>query len=78
VDARETLLDLARLAARAGAADAALEEMLRLIADALAGDSTLFIRSDEAEEAWRVVDALEAAWAKGPAPQLYPAGSAGL
>ena len=50
----------------------------RLIADALAGDSTLFIRSDEAEEAWRVVDALEAAWAKGPAPQLYPAGSAGL
>ena len=50
----------------------------RLIADALAGDSTLFIRSDEAEEAWRVVDALEAAWASDPAPRLYPAGSAGL
>jgi glucose-6-phosphate 1-dehydrogenase len=47
----------------------------RLIADALAGDSTLFIRSDETEEAWRIVDALEAAWASGPPPRLYPAGS---
>jgi glucose-6-phosphate 1-dehydrogenase len=50
----------------------------RLIADALAGDSTLFIRSDEAEEAWRIVDALESAWVTGPSPRLYPAGSNGL
>ena len=49
----------------------------RLIADALAGDSTLFIRSDETEEAWRIVDALEAAWAEGPPPRLYPVGSSG-
>ncbi len=49
----------------------------RLIADALAGDSTLFIRSDETEEAWRIVDALESAWAAGPAPLPYPAGSSG-
>jgi glucose-6-phosphate 1-dehydrogenase len=49
----------------------------RLIADALAGDSTLFIRSDEAEEAWRIVDALESAWMSGPPPRLYPAGSSG-
>jgi len=49
----------------------------RLIADALAGDSTLFIRADEADEAWRIVDALESAWANGPAPLSYPAGSAG-
>ena len=47
----------------------------RLIADALAGDSTLFIRSDETEEAWRIVDALEGAWASGPPPLLYPIGS---
>jgi glucose-6-phosphate 1-dehydrogenase len=47
----------------------------RLIADALAGDSTLFIRSDETDEAWRIVDALEAAWARGGAPVPYPAGS---
>jgi glucose-6-phosphate 1-dehydrogenase len=49
----------------------------RLLADALAGDSTLFIRADEAEEAWRIVDALESAWAGGPPPEPYPAGSAG-
>ncbi len=35
----------------------------RLIADALSGDSTLFIRADESEESWRIIDALEAAWA---------------
>ena len=49
----------------------------RLIADALSGDSTLFIRADEAEESWRIVDALEAAWrAEGP-PLPYAAGSFG-
>jgi glucose-6-phosphate 1-dehydrogenase len=47
----------------------------RLITDALAGDSTLFIRSDETDEAWRIVDALEAAWASAGGPALYPAGS---
>jgi len=48
----------------------------RLIADALAGDSTLFIRSDETDEAWRIVDALESAWAaSGEPPIPYPAGS---
>jgi glucose-6-phosphate 1-dehydrogenase len=49
----------------------------RLIADALAGDSTLFIRSDETEEAWRIVDALERAWVSGRPPRLYYAGSPG-
>jgi glucose-6-phosphate 1-dehydrogenase len=49
----------------------------RLIADALSGDSTLFIRSDETEEAWRIVDALESAWGAAPPPRLYPAGSRG-
>lgn len=34
----------------------------RLIADALAGDSTLFIRADESEHAWAVIDELEKAW----------------
>jgi glucose-6-phosphate 1-dehydrogenase len=49
----------------------------RLIADALAGDATLFIRADETEEAWRIVDALENAWSGAPPPELYPAGSPG-
>jgi glucose-6-phosphate 1-dehydrogenase len=55
----------------------------RLIADALAGDSTLFIRADESQQAWRIVDTLESAWAKtdpGASPEkggllFYPAGS---
>lgn len=34
----------------------------RLLSDALSGDATLFIRADEAEEAWRIVDGLETAW----------------
>jgi len=49
----------------------------RLLADAMAGDSTLFIRADEAEEAWRIVDALEAAWAGAGPPILYQAGTPG-
>ncbi|MDP3177202.1 MAG: glucose-6-phosphate dehydrogenase, partial [Spirochaetaceae bacterium] len=49
----------------------------RLLADALAGDATLFIRSDEAEGAWRIVDALEEAWSGGAPLLRYPAGSAG-
>jgi glucose-6-phosphate 1-dehydrogenase len=64
-------------------ADYLPEAYERLIADALAGDSTLFIRADESEYAWRIVDALEAAWAAadaGASPEaggllLYPAGS---
>jgi len=54
----------------------------RLILDALSGDSTLFIRSDESELAWRIVDALEEAWdsvSSSASPSegglfLYPAG----
>jgi len=64
-------------------ADYLPEAYERLIADALSGDSTLFIRSDESEHAWRIVDALEKAWASvdpAAAPEaggllLYPAGS---
>lgn len=43
----------------------------RLIADAMAGDQTLFIRADEVEAAWSVIDPIEAAWAtskRGPEP----------
>lgn len=51
----------------------------RLLLDALAGDSTLFTRRDEVEEAWRLVDALRAAWkneARADLP-LYEPGSMG-
>ena len=64
-------------------ADYMPEAYERLIADALAGDSTLFIRADESERAWGIVDTLEAAWNSADAtasPEnggllLYPAGS---
>ena len=44
----------------------------RLLYDALLGDQTLFIRADEAEAAWRVIDPIEQTWAASPArPQEY-------
>ncbi len=49
----------------------------RLLFDALAGDPTLFIRSDEVREAWRVCDPILDAWSNGPAPEPYEAGTWG-
>jgi glucose-6-phosphate 1-dehydrogenase len=46
--------------------------------DALAGDSTLFVRRDEAEQAWKWVDEVSDAW-RGAAfkPRYYTAGTWG-
>ena len=50
----------------------------RLLLDLLRGDPTLSVRDDEAQECWRVVDAVLAGWRTGAVPlRLYPAGSAG-
>ena len=50
----------------------------RLFLDLLEGNTTLFIRADEAEESWRVVEPILEAWGKGLVPLLeYPAGSDG-
>jgi glucose-6-phosphate 1-dehydrogenase len=49
-----------------------------VLLDILSGGSTLSIRGDEAEEAWRVLDPVVRAWAEGRVPlEEYPAGSAG-
>jgi len=50
----------------------------RLIADAMSGDQTLFIRGDEAEAAWAVIDPIEEGWrqSKRP-PDTYAPGSWG-
>ena len=40
----------------------------RLIIDATHGDQTLFIRGDEAEAAWEVIDVILNAWAKSDKP----------
>jgi glucose-6-phosphate 1-dehydrogenase len=50
----------------------------RLFLDLLEGNNTLFVRADEAEEAWRVVEPVLDAWREGLVPLLeYPAGSDG-
>ena len=50
----------------------------RLLLDAILGDFTLFIRNDEVEGSWRIIDSIEAAWAAGQPPvSFYPAGSWG-
>jgi glucose-6-phosphate 1-dehydrogenase len=50
----------------------------RLIHDAMVGDATLFIRSDEVEQAWRIVDPYLQAWSEpGGALHFYGAGTWG-
>jgi glucose-6-phosphate 1-dehydrogenase len=64
--------------AEAFAGEEAADGYERLIHDALVGDATLFIRSDEVQQAWRIVDPYLTAWAEpgGSMPQ-YPAGTWG-
>jgi glucose-6-phosphate 1-dehydrogenase len=51
----------------------------RLLLEAMAGDATLFIRRDEVETAWRLVDSIRAAWDDKPLTnrEFYSAGSWG-
>jgi glucose-6-phosphate 1-dehydrogenase len=50
----------------------------RLLLEALHGKGTLFVRRDEAEAAWRWVDAIVAGWRQqGSPPSTYAAGSWG-
>lgn len=51
----------------------------RLLADCMGGDSTLFIRRDEVEASWRMVDSITTAWRGMSASTVsdYPAGTWG-
>ena len=50
----------------------------RLLLDAMVGDSTLFTRRDEVEEAWRIADSIVAGWRQLETPPLaYGAGTWG-
>lgn len=51
----------------------------RLLLEAMAGDATLFIRSDEVETAWSIVDAIRNAWVNRPLTnrEFYAAGTWG-
>jgi glucose-6-phosphate 1-dehydrogenase len=44
----------------------------RLIADAMEGDSTLFIRRDEIEESWKIIDSITNVWKTMPPDTVYP------
>ncbi len=58
--------------------EAAPEAYERVLLDAFLGDATLFIRSDEVAQAWRIVQPLLDAFEAGPAPlRFYPAGTWG-
>ena len=51
----------------------------RLLLEAMAGDATLFIRRDEVETAWQIVDDIRAAWGVQPLNnhEFYAAGTWG-
>jgi glucose-6-phosphate 1-dehydrogenase len=51
----------------------------RLLLEAMAGDATLFIRRDEVETAWQIVDGIRKAWAGKPLSnrEFYVAGTWG-
>ncbi|MCX6930374.1 MAG: glucose-6-phosphate dehydrogenase [Verrucomicrobia bacterium] len=51
----------------------------RLLLDAMAGDATLFIRRDEVEAAWQIVDGIRKAWEGKPLSdrEFYAAGTWG-
>jgi glucose-6-phosphate 1-dehydrogenase len=51
----------------------------RLLLEAIAGDPTLFIRSDEVEAAWSIVDPIRRGWDGQPLSERerYPAGTWG-
>jgi len=50
----------------------------RLLHDALMGDATLFTRSDEVAEEWRIIQPILERWESDPhGPEIYEAGSQG-
>ena len=51
----------------------------RLLLEAMAGDATLFIRRDEVETAWRIVDSIRKGWEGKPLSnrEFYSAGTWG-
>ncbi len=51
----------------------------RLLLEAISGDATLFIRRDEVETAWAIVDPIREGWGTQPLTEreFYPAGSWG-
>jgi glucose-6-phosphate 1-dehydrogenase len=58
--------------------DTGMDGYTRLLFDAMSGDPTLFIRTDEVKQAWRIVDPYLEAWAQpGGGLHFYKAGTWG-
>ena len=51
----------------------------RLLYDCMTGDSTLFLRADAVEEAWKFIEPIQKAWTENPNVKIYgyPAGTWG-
>jgi glucose-6-phosphate 1-dehydrogenase len=49
----------------------------RLLLDLMLGDPTLFIRADEAEDAWSILEPVMRAWSESKEVPTYPAGTWG-
>jgi glucose-6-phosphate 1-dehydrogenase len=72
---RDVLMDMSYGSAFMEEAPEAYE---RLLLDAMVGDPTLFIRSDEVDQAWQIVDPILEAWQSRSVPLAgYAAGSWG-
>jgi glucose-6-phosphate 1-dehydrogenase len=72
---RDVLMDMSYGASFLEEAPDAYE---RLLLDAMVGDPTLFIRSDEVDQAWQIVDPLLTTWEQRPVPLAgYAAGTWG-
>jgi glucose-6-phosphate 1-dehydrogenase len=69
---------LEQAALEAALAPDELPAYAHVLLDVLAGDPTLSVRGDEAEEQWRIVEPILSVWESGRPPLLeYPAGSQG-
>ena len=67
-----------RIELRAAVPGDGLPAYAHVLLDVLSGTSTLSVSGDEAEQSWRVVSPILAAWERGVVPlEEYPAGSAG-
>jgi glucose-6-phosphate 1-dehydrogenase len=78
VNGRGDPFDLEELDLRADLAPNDLPTYARVLLAVLEGDPVLSIRNDEAEEAWRIVEPILAAWSANAVPMVeYAAGSSG-
>ena len=70
--------ELAPLALEARLPAGGMSAYAHVLREVLSGGSTLSVRGDEAEEAWRILTPVIQAWAEDRVPlEEYPAGSAG-